>query len=168
MSTATNKPSRQKLVVLGGVSVVGLAVVVRMMSSGPESAPAATIAPPANLPTAAGASPVKPVVAVAWPADVARDPFQSDRVFPPAAPTPPPPKIEVPVVVPPPVTVDLSALVREKLHLKATILGERPIAMMNGRVYRLNEVVEGFKIVEIEKNRITVERDGTRFVVDVK
>ena len=166
MSTATNKPSRQKLVLLGGVSVVGLAVVVRMMSSGPESAPAATIAPPADAPLMTSMAPAKPAVAVTWPADVARDPFHSDLVFPPAAPTPQP-KVEVPVVTPVPVAVDLSALVREKLHLKGTILGERPVAMMNGRVYRVGEVVEGFKIVEIEKNRIAVERDGTRLVVAV-
>jgi hypothetical protein len=108
-------------------------------------------------------------VSVTWPTDVARDPFQSDLVFPPAAP---PPVVETkpdPSTLPPvPPPVDLTAVAREKLQLKATVLGERPIAMMNGRVYRTNEMVEGFTIVEIRKTDITVERDGKRIVIEVQ
>jgi hypothetical protein len=170
MSVATNKPSRPKLVLLGGLSIVALAVGIRLVSSGPESAPAATVTPSTpDTPGAGGAdapTAAKAPVSINWPADVARDPFHSDLVFPPAAPPSQQP-VEVPVVAPAPVKVDLATLVREKIHLKGTILGERPVAMMNGRVYRVGEVVDGFTIIEIEKNRITVERDGTRFVVGV-
>ena len=170
----TKKNSRTQLIVLAGVSVVGAAVVIRMVAGGPQSAPAASVTTPgvtAAL-TAPGTSANVPAetITVAWPATVARDPFSSDLVFPPPAPPPPPttPKVDVPVVVaPPPPTpkVDVAALAHERIHLKATVLGERPLAMTNGRVYRVGEVVEGFKIVEIEKNQMTVERDGTRVVI---
>ena len=168
MNVEANKPSRTKLVMLGGLSVVAAAVGIRLLSSGPESAPAATITPPSATPIVpTPAQPVQGATAVEWPTDMARDPFHSERVFPPAAP-PPEPKPDVPVVVTPSaLPVDYAAIVREKFNLKGTILGERPIAMMNGRVYRIGEVLEGFTIVEIEKNQITVEREGTRFVVTV-
>jgi hypothetical protein len=160
------KISRQKLVMAGGLSIVGAAVVIRMVASGPESAPAATVAAPpgSGMPlfTPAQQSSKGPI---AWPKDIARDPFQSERVFPPGT-TAIVPKLDP--VVPALPQVDLAALVREKIDLKGTILGERPIAMMNGRVYRVGEVVEGFKIVEIEKNQITVERDGKSLVVAVQ
>ena len=176
MNDRAKKASRQKLVMLGGVSVVGLAVGIRMLSSGPKAAPAATVVPPA-VPAMVGSAaplsqPAKPALMIAWPTDITRDPFQSDLVFPPAAPPPAPlpvePKVDVPAVVTPVAPpVDLGALVAEKIQLKGTVLGDRPIAMMNGRVYRVGEVLEGFKIVEIAKNQITVERDATRFVVKV-
>ena len=163
-----NKTSRTKLVMLGGLSVVAAAVGIRLLSSGPEAAPAATVMPSSVSPVVPTPSqPLKGAMTVVWPTDMARDPFHSDLVFPPAAPAPEP-KSDVPVVVPPSGPgVDYASIVREKINLKGTILGERPIAMMNGRVYRLGEVLEGFTIVEIEKNQITVEREGTRFVVTV-
>jgi hypothetical protein len=174
MSVAANnnKPSRQKLVMLGGASVVALAVGIRMMSSGPESAPAATVGTPTDgsvVATVTSTAGPKALPTIEWPTHVARDPFASELVFPPSAPTPPPPPVVDPATIAPiPPPVDLAALVREKIHLKGTILGERPIAMMNGRVYRVGEVLEGFKVVEIEKKQITVERDGTRLVVEVQ
>ncbi len=173
MNVAANKQSRQKLVLLGGVSLVAVAVGIRLVSSGPKPAPAATVVPPFVAAVVANGAPwlapAKPALAITWPTDITRDPFHSDLVFPPAAPPPPPPepKVDVPVVAPAPPPIDLAALVQEKIHLKGTILGDRPIAMMNGRVYRVGEVLEGFKIVEIAKDQITVERDVTRFVVKV-
>ena len=168
MNFQMNKPSRQKMVLLGGLSVVAAAMGIRLLSSGPESAPAATVTSSSATPVhPAPAQPGKGATTVVWPTDMARDPFQSNLVFPPAAP-PPEPKPDVPAVVAPSDPgVDYATLVREKFNLKGTILGERPIAMMNGRVYRIGEVLEGFTIVEIEKNQITVEREGTRFVVTV-
>ena len=169
MNFQMNKPSRQKVVMLGGLSVVAAAVGIRLLSSGPESAPAATVTPSSATPVLPTPSqPGKGAMPIVWPTDMPRDPFHSDRVFPPAAPPPDPKQQEVPtVVVPTGLPVDYAAIVREKFNLKGTILGERPIAMMNGRVYRIGEVLEGFTIVEIEKNQITVEREGTRFVVTV-
>jgi len=168
MNFQVNKLSRQKTVMLAGLSIVAAAVAIRLLSSGPESAPAATVTSSSatNLdPTPS--QPVKGAMAVVWPTDIARDPFHSDRVFPPAAP-PEPKQQEVPTVVAPSgLSVDYAAIVREKMNLKGTILGERPIAMMNGRVYRIGEVLDGFTIVEIETNQITVEREGMRFVVTV-
>jgi hypothetical protein len=40
--------------------------------------------------------------------------------------------------------------------------------MMNGRLYHVGEIVEGFKILEIATNQITVERDGSRVVVEAR
>ncbi|HEV2294629.1 MAG TPA: hypothetical protein VGR35_12305 [Tepidisphaeraceae bacterium] len=173
---AERKPGRTQLVVLGGLSVVAAAVLIRLLSSGPQSAPAATVGTTPLLPNAAVVSsqaapqPANGAVSVTWPTAVARDPFQSDLVFPPAPPLPPA-KVE-PTAVAPPATsspqVSLAALAKEKIHLKATVLGDRPLAMMNGRVYRVGEVIEGFLIVEIEKNQITIERNDLRLVITVQ
>ncbi len=168
------KKSRTQLVVLGGLSVVAASVVFRMMSSGPQSAPAASISPVgglAALPSTPNPGAVVAPMSIAWPAAMARDPFNSELVFPPAPPSPAPlpqPKVEPPVVAiapPPPPPVDFPAMAREKIHLKGIMLGDRPQAMMNGRMYRIGDVVEGFKIVEIVTNQITVERSGTRVVL---
>lgn len=174
MKAEGKKINRTQFVVLGGLSVVAASIGFRMLSSGPQSAPAASISPaggPAALPSPPTQVAVVPVMSITWPAAMSRDPFNSELVFPPAPPPPapaPPPKVEAPVVAPapsPPPPVDFAALAREKIHLKGTVLGERPLAMMNGRVYRVGEVVEGFKIVEIVTNQITVERSGTRVVL---
>jgi hypothetical protein len=116
------------------------------------------------LPGESTPSPAVAAVRVTWPADIARDPFSSDLVFPRAAP-PPGPKGE-PVTAPATDRSDVAAMAREKIQLKGTVLGDRPLAMMNGRVYRVGEYAEGFKIVQIETNQITVERDGSRVVVE--
>ena len=168
-SAARPEPPEDLMNNPSGLSVVAGAVAIRLLSSGPESAPAATVTSSSatNLdPTPS--QPVKGAMAVVWPTDMARDPFHSDRVFPPAVPPPEPMQQEVPTVVAPGgLSVDYAAIVREKMILKGTILGDRPIAMMNGRVYRIGEVLDGFTIVEIETNQITVEREGMRFVVTV-
>jgi hypothetical protein len=151
------------------VSVVAAAIGFRLLSSGPQAAPAASVMLPSDVPafTATPSNAADVVARVTWPTEMARDPFDSDLVFPPAAPPPTPePKVDVSVTKPVPPPVDVPALAREKIHLKGTVLGDRPIAMMNGRVYRVGEVVEGFKIVEIVTNQITVERGGSRVVIE--
>lgn len=163
--------SRTQLVMLGGVSIVALSVGIRLLSSGPQSAPAATVtAPIAHGAPLAATTPLHPAnhaINVTWPNEIARDPFHSNLVFPPAPP-PPEPVVEAPVLPPAPPPVDIEALAKETIHLKGTVLGDRPLAMMNGRVYRVGEVVEGFEIVKIGINQITIERDGLRLIVQVQ
>jgi hypothetical protein len=101
---------------------------------------------------------------IAWPKAAARDPFRSTKVYPP-----PVVKVDVPatapvVAKPPPVNV--AALAKEKISLKGTVQGERALAMVNGRLCRVGQTVEGFRIVEIGKRSITVERAGVRVVVE--
>lgn len=165
-----HQTSRTKLVMLSGLSVVALAVGIRLVSSGPQSAPAASVS--AKAPAASVATnlpqPAQSAVSVSWPAEVARDPFHSALVLPPPAPLPPAPVIAAPVAPPAPPPVDFAAMAREKIRLKAIVQGERPLAMMNGRLCRVGDNVEGFKIVEIGTNRITVERETTRLIVNVQ
>jgi hypothetical protein len=163
------KKANSKLVVLGGVSVVAAAIIIRMMWSGPQPAPAASVdGLSGEAPAISGQPSPNPAVAarVAWPADIARDPFTSDLVLTPAGAAPPT-KAE-PVVAPSTVAIDVAALAREKIELKGTVLGDRPLAMMNGRVFHIGQVFEGFKIVEIATNQITVEREGSRVVVEAR
>ena len=164
MKTDGKRANSTKLVVLGGLSVVGAAICFRMMWSGPQSAPGASVtdAPDALvLPGEPTPNRIDGTSSVTWPTDVARDPFNSKLVFP----------TEVRITEAPAVTattdpVDVAALAREKIQLKGTVLGEHPQAMMNGRVFYVGGVVEGFKIVEIGTNQVTVERDGSRVVIE--
>jgi hypothetical protein len=169
----STKPGRSKLVLMGGLALIAAAVGVRALWSGPQSAPAALVPevtlPPAPTQGSAGtgaASTVAPAV-IAWPKMVARDPFQSSLVYPPAPKVDP--KVDpTPVVVMPPTPApdDVAALAKATIHLKGTVLGDKPIAMMNGRVYRIGEYVEGFRVVQIEKRRVVVERDGAQVAIE--
>lgn len=165
MKSEGKRANSTKMVVLGGVSIIAVAVGFRMIWSGPQTAPAASVTSPAD-PTFLSAEPtqkpVAPAVAIAWPTGIARDPFSSDVVLPPPA-APSGAKAEP---VAPTEAVDVVALAHEKIQLKGTVLGEHPLAMMNGRVFQVGEVVEGFKIIEIKTNQITVERDGSRILVE--
>ena len=169
-SNARAKSERTKLAVAGGLAVIMLAVGVRMFSSGPESAVAATEPGGAAAPVAAPASTARPVHVprvIDWPGKVARDPFASSLVYRPVVvpkpvePTPPP-------APPPPPPVDVAKEASEAIPLTATVLGDKPIAMINGRIYPVGGAVAGFRIVEIHARRIVVERDGQRASIDVK
>jgi hypothetical protein len=167
---STRKASRGKVVVLCGLAMILVAVCVRLVRPSPDAglaaAPAATpSATPGTPPVAPPGAPAVRTV-IAWPKTAARDPFRSTKVYPPQVV-----RIEAPatapvVAPPPPPRVDYVTLARQTLHLKGTVQGEHSLAMVNGRLYRAGQTVEGFRIVEIAKRSITVEKSGVRVVVE--
>jgi hypothetical protein len=172
VKSSAGKGQRGKVAVLCGLAMILVAVCVRLVRSSPDAGLAA--APPAAVPvatpgaTSVAAAPARPVAAnvIAWPKAAARDPFRSTKVYPP-----PVVKVDVPAtapvaVKPAPPPVNFAALAREKISLKGTVQGERSLAMVNGRLCRVGQTVEGFRIVEIGKRTITVEKGGVRVVVE--
>jgi len=158
--------TRGQMAMLGGLSMILVAVCVRLVRPGPDFSPAATPAPmAAPAPGPADGSSSAPVAlnVIAWPQSAARDPFRSTKVYPPHAPRVAKPAT-APVAAPPP--VDVTALAREAIHLKGTVQGERAVAMVNGRLYRVGQTIGDFRIVEISKRTITVERSGVRVVIE--
>jgi hypothetical protein len=165
---------RRKLAMMGGLAVILAAVMMRTFSSGPEVAAAAPEVASAATPSSAGNNGNGPRVAVAplpkvidWPGKVARDPFASAVVY---RPPPPPPKPDEPAPLPPPApapVVDVAKEAADAIPLTATVVGEKPIAMINGRIYRVGEFVAGFRITEIHARRIVVERNNQRIAIDV-
>jgi hypothetical protein len=172
---SAGKGQRGKVVLMCGLAMILVAVCVRLVRPSPDAglaaaAPVAVAAAPVsasgNAAAAASGGPVARNV-IAWPKAAARDPFRSTKVYPP-----PVVKVDVPATAPvvakppPPPPVNVAALAREKIQLKGTVQGERALAMVNGRLCRVGQTVEGFRIVEIGKRSITVERAGVRVVVE--
>lgn len=159
--------TRGQGVVLGGLAMILVAVCVRLVRPSPDAGLAAAPTPPATLgtgaPDANSAAPVTPNV-IAWPRSAARDPFRSTKVYPPQAPRVVTPAT-APVVAPPP-PVDVAAMARQAIHLKGTVQGERAVAMVNGRLWRVGQTIDGFRIVEITKRTIAVEKSGVRVVIE--
>ena len=56
----------------------------------------------------------------------------------------------------------------EQLHLQSTIMGQKPKAMVNGKLVVEGDVVEGFRVLKIGPRGIIVERDGIRLEVLMK
>jgi hypothetical protein len=93
----------------------------------------------------------RPVIAEATPASVAEP-----------EPLPPPP-LEAPAVAPPaPRTLDLGALMRGKRQepdftLSGVVAGEgNAYAVMNGKIVSLGDYVEGFTVIAITDNAVTL------------
>jgi hypothetical protein len=158
----TQHMTRGKLVLIGGLSMILVAVCVRLVRPNPDAGFAASPPPtPAGAADAPSPAPLALNV-IAWPRRAARDPFRSTKVYPPQAA-----RVGVPATAPAtPPPVNVAALAREAIHLKGTVQGDRAVAMVNGRVYRAGQTIEGFRIVEITKRTITVEKGGVRVVVE--
>ena len=171
-SSAGKPPDRTKLAVAGGLAVILAAVTMRMLSSGPEGAAAATTQEEDPAPvTAFGGNNNRPVVHVPrvidWPSRASRDPFVSALVYKEPPPPPKPEEPDLPPPPPPPPPVDLVKEAAEAIPLTATVVGDKPIAMINGRIYRVGEYVAGFRIAEIQARRIIVERERQRIPIEV-
>ena len=168
MNAATAARPRRRIVwALGPVLVLSaLGVRQYLRSSQAGAAPGVASAQSrahATAPAAGSAAGVRPAprrerVTVDWPVVVNRDPFRSDRVYPPA------PK-QQPRVDPPPQRPGHAQLLQEakaNLRFTAVVLGDAPKAMVNGRLYRVGSVVSGYRVVEITGRQLTLEKDGTR------
>ncbi|MCC7351863.1 MAG: hypothetical protein IT446_14985 [Phycisphaerales bacterium] len=55
-----------------------------------------------------------------------------------------------------------------QLRLQSTIMGQKPKAMVNGKLVEEGDVVEGFRVLKIGARGIIVERDGIRIEVLMK
>lgn len=89
---------------------------------------------------------------VAWPMELQRDLFEWEDLPGPASSMP------------------VDALLREaqkSLTLQAILLSETPQAVINGRVWRCGQTVEGFRIVRIEPRRILVEKQQTEVEIEL-
>jgi hypothetical protein len=136
--------ARRKLAWAVGLAIVLAALVARWMLSLPASADAAEQPTPEFPPSMGRARQAR--VVVDWPVVVERDPFRSDRVIPPSTGK-----------------ADAAALAQEArqvLRFTGSILGEQPKAMVNGKLFGRGDVISGFRIMQIEKRQIVVERDG--------
>lgn len=56
----------------------------------------------------------------------------------------------------------------EQLHLQSTIMGQKPKAMVNGKLVEEGDVVAEFRVLKIGPRGIIVERDGIRLEVLMK
>lgn len=151
-SSRAARQLRVKLAWVIGLSLVLAALVTRWMLGLPASAGAAVGAAPDEDALAYPATMTwtrHGRIVVDWPVVVQRDPFRSDRVIPSNHAAN--------------VKADAAALAeeaRQTLRFTGSILGEQPKAIVNGRLFRKGDVVSGFRILQIEKRQIVVERDG--------
>lgn len=102
-----------------------------------------------------------------WPVELERDLFAWDRVFPPPADAP---AEEAPTVVAEAPAIDPAELQREAqrvVRVQAIVLGDDPIAMINGEVWRPGQVVEGFRIVRLRDRRIVLEKEGVEVILEL-
>jgi hypothetical protein len=151
-AAAAAKGFRRKLAWVIGLSIVLAALVARWILMLPASADAAESGAAGEgspeFPTSITRTRYSRVV-VDWPVVVERDPFRSDRVVPPSHAGN--------------AKADASALAeeaRQTLRFTGSILGDQPKAIVNGKLYRKGDLVGGFRIQQIDKTQIVVERDG--------
>jgi hypothetical protein len=157
---------RTRLAVMAAIGLVLAVALVRRWTAGPAEAFAAPKTLAADV-AAASAADARPALrTIDWPLLAQRDPFVSDLVYPP----PPIPALPVPVAVSPEQQArDLRDLLLEEarnaIYLQGVIAGDRPLAVINGRAYRVGHVVGGYKIVEIQSSQVILERGGVRLAV---
>lgn len=80
-----------------------------------------------------------------------------------AHPAPPAPTAGATV----PSAEDLIRTQAMELHLQSTVMGDVPLAVLNGEVYRVGQDVHGFRIVAIGPGLTTVEKRGLTLTLRV-
>lgn len=159
----------RRLVLAIPIGLVVVVLIVRALVRSPSGAAGGVAAPAAAArlfgPTAAQNS-GSPGIKVDWPTRNVRDPFHSDYVFPATLPKPLQPEADERVAN----ARRLEALRKEaKTHisLHGTMVGARPMAVINGEMRRQGEVIAGFRLKQVEAKHIVVERDGFELVIHV-
>ena len=154
MTQSSASGERRRWIIVSSLLLVGVAAVLRLMGGSP-----ATVS---GMPVVNGIPGFKPLAAgplsafiVDWDVGLARDLFDASLFAPPPSTQP------AAVVKPEGPTVQmLIADVRANLSLRATMIGPRPIAIINGQTHHIGDVVGGYRITRIEQRRIVVSRDG--------
>ena len=143
----SNLSPRARTIIVFGV-IFGVIVLFRIVHShGP--APAA-----ARLPDAAAGDPVQPQSeweprqTITWPMGLSRDPFVGQAV----------------------VLDDSDNIQREikrRLHLGGILYSSSPQALINGVPCKIGDLVEGFKIESIDRQKVVLEKDGVRVELEL-
>jgi hypothetical protein len=141
------------LILLGGLSAK------KFLRTPAESAAADGILP---APSAEGPAGTQGQfrVEVDWNATLSRDPFWSTAVFPPKAPVIPDPEVPQGDKA-----EELAQAVRKTIKLNGTFLGSHPIAIMNGKMFRTGDQVEGLLLRHIGSREVVLEKDGVKVVL---
>lgn len=160
--TAQSSPApRARIwVVAGSLLLVGAAALFRALGASPQAA--AGMAAPAMPGGTAGATAsetgrTKPTFIVDWEPVLHRDLFDATMFVAEASPAAQP--VAAAPEAPRPSMAMLVAEARSKLMLQATMVGPRPIAIINGQTHHLGDTVNGYRITRIEQRRIAVVRD---------
>ncbi|MEI8198267.1 MAG: hypothetical protein WCI73_20430 [Phycisphaerae bacterium] len=53
------------------------------------------------------------------------------------------------------------------LHLKSTVMGDFPLAVINNEIFRQGQEIRGFKIATIRPRQITLEKQGQSLVLEI-
>ena len=83
-------------------------------------------------------------------------------------------KIETPSetpTAPPVVRTTLEDRLRTQLaelHLKSTVMGEFPLAVINNEIFRQGQQIHGFRLAAIRPGQITLEKQGLSLVLDIE
>ena len=167
ITTAAGRPPNRRLVLAIPIGLVAVVLIVRVLvrppsgaAGGVPSRTAATQAPPASGPHGGLSR-----ISVDWRIRNVRDPFHSDHVFPA-----PPESSKTPVDERLVQALKLEGLRKEanaQLSLHGTMVGPRPMAVINGGMHRRGDTVAGFRLTQIEAKHIVVERDVVELMVHV-
>lgn len=166
------KPKRSSVVVLVALSIVLAGIGVRwLLNRAPASSasaaprPAPAVATTGATPQSAGRTAVKPSVSVTVPSarstNFRRDPFASKVVFPPKSAV----DNTKPLAKPVDVNAEVVAAARRELRLTAILVGENPVAMISGKMYRVGDTVGTFRVERIAPLEVVVEQRGVRVVL---
>ncbi len=151
------KQRRQRVTLTFLIVSLVLASYVRFVHNGPGGATAEDLDPAGRVlgtgnepqPDRPQAPVVEPVP-VTWAVRIEHDPFAWEP--------------NLPQVETAPADADAQAVRREaaeKLEVNAVLLGDPPRAMINGRVYNRGEEVNGFRVSQIDRAFVVVEKYGT-------
>lgn len=145
---AMQRKHRRNLVLLAIVSVLaagltGYRVVGRLGEASAGTASEPPVAPTTN-------APAPQMIAVTWPLDVPRDPFQEIH----------PQLSQAHGVEARPSAGDLYQQAAQLIHLQGIITSREPMVMINGTLHRRGQLVHGFRIKEIHSRRVVLERNG--------
>lgn len=150
---AMNAKRRRQHVILG-ILVVGviLLVAVRFMQPTPGRVLGAAKDSGGSDIAESGTPPAR--IDVTWPVELRRDLFAGNEV------ASKPREITAPGSD---ATLHSDAVRQEakaKLHLHGIVSGDPSRAMINGRAFVQGESIDGFRLLSVEKRRVTVEKDG--------
>ena len=159
MKGGGNRPSRAGVVAAALLVVLG-AVSARRLLRAPSESAAADAPPPAATVQGPAGQEGQFHVTVDWNPTLTRDPFSSVAVFPPKPVAPP-----EPLVPQGDKAEELTQAVRRKIKLNGTFVGSHPLAIMNGKMYRTGDHVDGFLLKQIGVREVVLEKDGVQIVL---
>ncbi len=175
MSTTRARPKQRQMIILGSLVVVMLGLMIRVLYK-PAPPQAQASQSPAMPASGAGtgsppaARPALPRVVVNWAAEASRDPFDLTKALgsPGCVPAPP---VHTGEATPAPTRQqqdqDLRKAALDQLQVQATLLGNRPQALINGQTWQIGQVIQGFTLRAIHSRSVVVEKDGIQITINM-